>query len=173
MTVRFQQMQCRGKGSSLRQLSVCLAAVPADRRPVRHLVPVAAVAVRGLGLVQEGDVVGDHLEPGRGTARQTVADSCFSPAWFSGLAVRRPIRATLFTVFLLENGPEWTGFVGAREHPPPAEAARGGTAERRIGTEPWRNGGSQRPLGSFGVPGETSGFVGVKRPLRRERTGRT
>jgi hypothetical protein len=29
----------------------------------------------------------------------------------------------------------------------------------------------QRPLGSFGVPGETTGFVGVKRPLRREAAG--
>jgi hypothetical protein len=157
MTVRFQQMQMPGAGF----LPPAVVSPPCGRtrrrRPVRHLVPVAAVAVRGLGLVQEGDVVGDHLEPGRGTARQTVADSCFSPAWFSGLAVRRPIRATLFTVFLLENGPGWTGFVGAREHPVPAEAARGGTAERRIGTEPWRNGGSQT-LGKLWGPRRNLGF---------------
>ena len=54
-----------------------------------------------------------------------------------------------------------------------ARQSRPGSAQRRK----WRrsrartrerSGVPQRPLGSFGVPGETSGFVGVKRPLRRK-----
>src|SRR5438105_12639507 len=69
----------------------------------------------------------------RGTARRKVADSCFWPAWVWGSAVRRPMRMTLFTGFLLRGrGPGWTWFV--EEEPAGLSGAAQGTGEARART---------------------------------------
>src|SRR5207248_6954297 len=111
----------------------------------------------------------------RGGARRggRWADSCFSPAWVWGLAVSRPMRATLVTGFLLGSHPGWAGLMPASRDPDQRSGASGGGAERghesaaETRSDPWGLWGPQRNR-RFRWGKATLGDFGVKRPLRRK-----